>query len=282
MSTITITPRPTTPREIIERIVTRRERGETYQHIADALNADGLTTATGLSWTRSRARDLLKVRGISGKLTPARRIEIKIRRTRGGHRLWTGKTNDKGYGLLIVDGRTIPAHRWAWVREYGDIPEGGTLVNTCGRRNCLTPAHWKLRLSQQLSFDSFIRPHPDSTCLLWTGSRDRDGYGILRKRQGGALKARSAHREAYERHYGPIPEGWQLHHLCYQPPCVNPAHLVAVPGSSEHHGLEKDQRTLTEAIEGGSLYVELAVHSAFDDSHELTGRIGALDPEEVA
>jgi hypothetical protein len=32
----------------------------------------------------------------------------------------------------------------------------------------------------------------------------------------------------YERKIGPIPQGWEIDHLCGVPACVNPRHLEAV------------------------------------------------------
>ena len=61
-------------------------------------------------------------------------------------------------------------------------------------------------------------------CWLWTGARDRKGYGHI-KVAGRNLKA---HRVAYELAYGPIPRGLELDHLCNVPSCVRPSHLEAV------------------------------------------------------
>jgi hypothetical protein len=58
---------------------------------------------------------------------------------------------------------------------------------------------------------------PPLDCLLWTGSRNRKGYGTL----GGKL----AHRLAWETAVGPIPEGLMVCHRCDVPACVNPEHL---------------------------------------------------------
>lgn len=63
------------------------------------------------------------------------------------------------------------------------------------------------------------QPGPDG-CRLWTGYRDRAGYG--RTHRG------LAHREIYTLAVGPIPVGLTIDHLCMRPGCVNPEHLEAV------------------------------------------------------
>lgn len=61
-------------------------------------------------------------------------------------------------------------------------------------------------------------------CWLWTGYKDRHGYGELRA-QGGRQRA---HRVAYELTNGPIAEGLVIDHLCRVRHCINPAHLEPV------------------------------------------------------
>lgn len=61
----------------------------------------------------------------------------------------------------------------------------------------------------------------ESGCWLWTGWRDRDGYGRLKWR-GRKIRA---HRLAYELHNGPVASTLQVCHSCDVPACVNPAHL---------------------------------------------------------
>jgi hypothetical protein len=67
------------------------------------------------------------------------------------------------------------------------------------------------------------RVHKAESCWLWTGHRDKDGYGIL-PYDGKLLRA---HRVSWELHNGPIPAGIKVLHSCDTPPCVNPAHLFA-------------------------------------------------------
>ena len=59
-------------------------------------------------------------------------------------------------------------------------------------------------------------------CLLWTGQKDKRGYGFLRLE--GRLQR--AHRLMYAIHHGPIPPGQVVRHRCDTPSCIAPAHLV--------------------------------------------------------
>lgn len=62
-------------------------------------------------------------------------------------------------------------------------------------------------------------------CWPWTGTLTGDGYGNFRA-GGGMVKA---HRWSYEHHIGPIPDQFEVDHMCHNRVCVNPAHLRAVP-----------------------------------------------------
>lgn len=58
-------------------------------------------------------------------------------------------------------------------------------------------------------------------CLVWTGSKDPNGYGQIQV--SGRLI--SPHRYAWERENGPIPSGIMVNHMCWNPSCVNVEHL---------------------------------------------------------
>jgi hypothetical protein len=60
-------------------------------------------------------------------------------------------------------------------------------------------------------------------CWEWIGTRKPDGYGDF-----WLHGPRLAHRVAWESLVGPIPDGFQLDHLCRNRSCVNPAHLEVV------------------------------------------------------
>ena len=60
-----------------------------------------------------------------------------------------------------------------------------------------------------------------SDCVLWEGTITRSGYGAKKI----AGRVYTAHRLAWEAEKGPIPEGYELHHVCGNRACVNLAHL---------------------------------------------------------
>jgi hypothetical protein len=60
-------------------------------------------------------------------------------------------------------------------------------------------------------------------CWNWTGSKTSDGYGRISYHG-----ATYTHRVAYEVFVGPIPEGYEVDHLCRNTSCCNPGHLEPV------------------------------------------------------
>lgn len=61
-------------------------------------------------------------------------------------------------------------------------------------------------------------------CWRWLALRNHGGYG----RFWFEGKQRQAHRVAYVLFVGPIPDGFDIDHLCHNRSCVRPEHLEAV------------------------------------------------------
>lgn len=65
---------------------------------------------------------------------------------------------------------------------------------------------------------------PLGRCWLWIAGKNDKGYGYFNVNE----KTCRAHIVSYEAHKGPVPDGFEIDHLCRVRHCVNPAHLEAV------------------------------------------------------
>ena len=64
----------------------------------------------------------------------------------------------------------------------------------------------------------------DTGCLRWAGAHTPKGYGQMRH-EG---RTQAVHRLAHEAWIGPIPDGYEVDHLCGVRDCIEPTHLEAV------------------------------------------------------
>jgi hypothetical protein len=113
--------------------------------------------------------------------------------------------------------------------SYPDIPQGFCQCG-CGEQTTLctrTRPEYGHVAGQHYRFikgHSSARPeyvvNPSTQCWEWQRNT-AGGYGS-RWHNG---TNRPAHRVAWERANGPIPEGMQIHHKCNNRLCVNPDHL---------------------------------------------------------
>lgn len=167
---------------------------------------------------------------------------------------WQRSLTPQGYGQLNVGGRPMLAHRFAWERVNGPIPQGLHVLHACDNRRCVNVSHlslgtnldniqdtvrkgrnrgpwnrervWPERAPRRLkvaeTFDKHWILDAQSGCWIWQLFLNDDGYGKVSSNG----KKTSAHRFSYERVHGPIPVGSVVLHTCDNPACVNPEHLV--------------------------------------------------------
>lgn len=79
---------------------------------------------------------------ISKNITPLKRFEAKfIPEPNSGCWIWTGATNQYGYGRFLINRRATLAHRFSYAAFKGPLLEGFELDHLCRVRCCVNPDH---------------------------------------------------------------------------------------------------------------------------------------------
>ena len=63
--------------------------------------------------------------------------------------IWTSYKNNQGYGVMSIDNRSKYAHRYAWERANGAIPEGKGVDHICHTPLCVNIKHLRLSSHSQ-------------------------------------------------------------------------------------------------------------------------------------
>ncbi len=83
----------------------------------------------------------------------------------------------------------------------------------------------------EVKFWRYVEKGAPDECWLWTGKRQKTGYGVMGIGQYAKI---GAHRLSFQMATGLLPS--VVMHTCDNPPCVNPAHLRA--GTSKLNNLD--------------------------------------------
>ena len=106
-----------------------------------------------------------------------------------------------------------------------------------------------------LSVRFWKRVNKTDTCWLWTGTRNPNGYGMIRARPG---KTRDlTHRVSWMLHNGDIPDGLCVLHRCDNPACVRPEHLFLGTRADNVHDMVAKGRGARGANSGSARYPRL-------------------------
>lgn len=54
---------------------------------------------------------------------------------------WTAGKTDFGYGKIYVKGKTVLAHRFAYLSYVGEVPDGMFVCHQCDNPSCVNPNH---------------------------------------------------------------------------------------------------------------------------------------------
>jgi hypothetical protein len=84
----------------------------------------------GLCWRHYRTREGLPTTRRKAR-NDEERWAMRVLIDPDGCWLWTGSTGSNGYGQVRIDGRLIPAHRWAYEYKIGPISSGMRIDHTC-------------------------------------------------------------------------------------------------------------------------------------------------------
>jgi hypothetical protein len=72
--------------------------------------------------------------------------------------LWEGGKTGAGYGDCKVEGKSVGAHRIAWMKANNQaIPPNMVVMHTCDTPLCVNPEHLKLGTVQDNVLDAFAK-----------------------------------------------------------------------------------------------------------------------------
>lgn len=117
---------------------------------ARAHNARGWCSAHYHRWRRT-GRTGGEIRNVPS--SHAESFASNVERSPNGCLVWTGSRSDTGYGRISVQGSQEYAHRYAWEREHGAIPDDKMVDHICCNRACVEVGHLRIATNQENSWN---------------------------------------------------------------------------------------------------------------------------------
>ena len=127
--------------------------------------------------------------------------EARIRRTEGCWE-WDGPMSGNGYGLVCRNHTRRLAHRVAWERANGPIPDGLLICHHCDNRRCVRPDHLFLGTTSDNAQDMLAKgrgAHSVKPEAMRAGLRRRWDKPGAREEQSARSRAWWASRTPEER-----------------------------------------------------------------------------------
>ena len=113
--------------------------------------------------------------------------------------LWPGKTQSNGYGYFMDHGKKIYAHRAAYIKEQGAIPEGLETHHICGNKLCTNPKHVVVVDESKHGFYHYSLQLKSDHC--GNGHRFNDKNTRMRKTKRGRWRYCWECQKAYRRNH---------------------------------------------------------------------------------
>lgn len=110
------------------------------------------------------------------------------------------------------------------LRTFDPCKYCGKLLRDIRATRC-QPCFWSHYPKRKMSERFFKYVKKTKGCWIWTGTKNRLGYGQMTTYNKGVRRGIASHRFSWEHHNSQIPKGSLVLHKCDNPPCVNPAHL---------------------------------------------------------
>lgn len=105
-------------------------------------------------------------------------------------------------------------------------------------------------------------------CWVWTGCKDRKGYGRFTLEQ----RWTGAHRFSWVMHNGPISNNLFVCHRCDNPPCVNPGHLFLGTNTDNVADMDTKGRRVCNPLHGAAHPMAKITDAQVIAIRQITGR----------